>query len=197
MDDRNEKILVMILLTLLVLASIAAAQGQPTSHPPSLFADKRAFQVGDIITILLMEYTEGSNASTTNNDFEHRVEMKNSVSGALDFLPILGLDAGIDSDQRAKGNTSRQGSLRGKMSALVVEVLPNGNLVLEGQRTVEVNGEQQITILRGVVRPSDIIGDNTVYSYLIADANITYRGKGVVDQATRPGILSRIIGWLF
>ncbi len=197
MEERNQKILVMILLTLLALAAIAAAQEPVSSHPQSLFADKRAFQVGDVVTILLMEYTKGSNEATTDNDFEHRIDISNSATGALDFIPGLGLDAGIDSDQRARGSTTREGSLKGKISALVIEVLSNGNLRLEGQRTVEVNGEQQLTILTGIVRSSDIRADNTVYSYLIADAAITCRGKGVVDQATRPGILSRIIGWLF
>jgi len=91
----------------------------------------------------------------------------------------------------------RAAPLRGKMSAQIVDILPNGNLKIEGKRTVEINGEEQTTILTGVVRPRDILSDNTVYSYLIADASISYRGRGMVNDAAKPGILSRFINWLF
>lgn len=195
MDERQERILWMMMVTLLALAALTAAQ--PAVQPVSLFTDKRAFHLNDVVTILLMEFTSGTNQATTDSDTRHQVDVKNAVSGALDFLPGLGMDAGIDSEQRARGTTTRQGSLRGKMSARIVEILPNGTLRLEGRRTVEINGEEQITILTGIVRPSDIRADNTVYSYLIADASITYRGRGVVDQAARPGLLSRFFNWLF
>jgi len=62
---------------------------------------------------------------------------------------------------------------------------------------VEINGEEQTTVLSGIVRARDIQSDNTVYSYLIADASIAYRGRGLVNDAGKPGILSRFINWLF
>jgi len=186
-----------ILLTLLAVASIAAAQELDFQPPPSLFTDKRAFRVGDVVTILLQEYTTGSNQARTDNDFSNLYEIKNAAGGKLDFLPGLKLKTEITGDNQNEGATSRTGRLTGKLAASVMEILPNGNLRLEGRKSVEVNGEQQITILTGIVRPADIRADNSVYSYLIADAAITYRGMGVVDKAARPGLLSRFLAWLF
>ncbi|MBM3328386.1 MAG: flagellar basal body L-ring protein FlgH [Calditrichaeota bacterium] len=167
------------------------------SAPASLFADQRAFRIGDVVTILLMEYTSGSNEATTNSDLEHLIEATSASSGVLSAIPGLGLKSSLSSDSKAKGGTSRSGQLRGKMAARVVEMLPNGNLKLEGQRKVEVNGEEQITVLTGLVRPRDILSDNSVFSYLIADAAISYKGRGVVDQAQKPGLIIRFFNWLF
>lgn len=197
MLQRTVLMRIIVVSVILISTQVACGEDVFDKAPPSLFTDKRALEVGDIVTILLMEHTSGSNEAMTNSNFEHSLEAKNAATDFLDFLPGLGLDAGVESDQKAKGLTSRQGSLKGKISARVVEVLPNGMLRLEGQRSVEVNGEKQITILNGLVRPSDVRANNTVYSYNIADASITYRGKGVIDQASKPGILSRIINWLF
>ena len=194
MDERSYRLLMMIMLTLLALASIAAG-GE--GAPGSLYSDKRALKQNDVVTILLMEYTQGSNSANTDGETRHDLQVTSSSSGLLDFIPGLGLDSKIDSDQRARGATSRQGTLRGKMSAQIVDILPNGNLKIEGKRTVEINGEEQTTILTGVVRPRDILSDNTVYSYLIADASISYRGRGMVNDAAKTGILSRFINWLF
>jgi len=76
-------------------------------------------------------------------------------------------------------------------------MLPNDQLKLEGQRKVVINGEEQTTVLSGVVRRTDILSDNTVFSYLISDATISFKGRGVVDQASKPGYISRFINWLF
>ncbi len=100
-------------------------------------------------------------------------------------------------EYKAQGGTSRKGSLKGKVSARVVDVLSNGLLQLEGQRTVTVNGEEQITVMTGIVRPRDIKSDNTVMSYLVADAAISYMGKGTVEKAAEPGFFSKIFNWLF
>ena len=83
------------------------------------------------------------------------------------------------------------------MSARIVEITDAGNLVIEGERTITVNGEKQISKLRGVVRPEDISGQNTVFSYRLADAVITYTGKGDVNSAQKPGFFTRIINWIF
>ena len=173
------------------------AQDLYGSPPPSLYCDKRAFQVGDIVTILIVEQTAGINESSTNSNFEDQFEGTAAGTGSLDFISGLGFQSGFSGDQEARGKTARTGSLQGKMSARVIEVLANGMMYLEGQRTVAVNGEEQVTILNGLVRPNDITANNTIYSYLIADAKITYRGKGTVNQASKPGIFSRFLSWLF
>jgi len=149
------------------------------------------------VTILLMEYSQGTNEASTNAGFENLFEASSGTSGGADFLGSFGLKTGITNDSKSAGTTTRQGSLKGKISARVVELLPNDQLKLEGQRKVIINGEEQVTILSGIVRRSDIQADNTVYSYLISDAAISYRGRGVVDQAAKPGYITRFINWLF
>ena len=197
MNHRDEKNLTLLLLAVLMLATVAAAQDLNFNPPPSLFTDKRAFRVGDVVTILLQERSSGTNEANTNSDSRNRFDLESSATGALDFIPGMGMNSRINMDNRSSGLTSRSGRLEGKLAARVVEILPGGNLRLEGRRTIEVNGEEQITILTGLVRPNDIMADNSIYSYLIADASITYRGKGMVDHASKPGIIIRFLSWLF
>ncbi len=197
MEDWRYTFVGILLLVLLAAVTLVYAQEPEFTPPMSLFTDKKAFRAGDVVTILLMEFSAGSNQATSDNNVEHTLGLQNNATGVLDFLPGMGMDADLQSDYKAKGVTARKGELRGKIAAKVVEVLPNGNLYLEGQRTIEVNGEQQISIMSGLVRPADIRADNTVFSYLIADASITYRGKGSVNDAAKPGIISRFISWLF
>jgi len=186
--------------TFIVIASLlasAALAETSTPMPCSLFSDRKAIQIGDVVTILLMEYSSGSNEAATNTAVEGTFDASAGGSGGADFLGSFGLKAGVKNDAKSNGGTSRQGSLRGKLSAKVVELLPNGQLKLEGQRKVVINGEEQATILAGIVRRTDIQSDNTIYSYLISDATISYKGVGIVDQAAKPGVITRFINWLF
>jgi len=88
MDERQQRLCLMMLLTLLALASLAAAE---QGAPRSLFADKRALEVGDVVTILLMEYTQGSNSASTDGETRHNFQFDNSSSGLMDFIPGFGL----------------------------------------------------------------------------------------------------------
>jgi len=190
----KNSIYIIILTCLLVSSALAQT---PTLTPVSLFSDRKAVEVGDVVTILLMEYSSGSNEAATNTGIENMFDASAGGSGGADFLGSFGLKAGAKNDSKSNGGTSRQGSLRGKLSAKIVELLPNDHVKLEGQRKVVINGEEQATILAGVVRRTDIQSDNTVYSYLISDATISYKGVGIVDQAAKPGIITRFINWLF
>jgi flagellar L-ring protein FlgH len=87
--------------------------------------------------------------------------------------------------------------LNATISARVVRVLDNGNLVIEGSKQVEINDEKEIIKLTGVVRPRDIRKDNVVYSSNVADAQITYAGRGVANTGNRPGLLARFLNWIF
>ena len=79
----------------------------------------------------------------------------------------------------------------------VTKVLDNGNLVIEGTKVVEVNDEKGLIKVTGIVRPRDIQPNNMIYSSSIADAQITYSGKGAVNDGHRPGVLARLINWIF
>jgi len=156
----------------------------------SLYADHRARHVGDIVTIIVVESSKATKSAAT------QTSKKSESSGSLsDFfglgdLPLsMGVDAG--SGYTGAGSTSRSGSMEAKISAIVSQVLPNGNLLLEGTRQVTVNEDVQTITVTGIVRPQDIGPDNTILSIYLANAQIKYVGDGPTAQ--KPGIVTRII----
>jgi len=103
------------------------------------------------------------------------------------------INANVKSTFDGSGSTSRQETLSATVSAKVIDVLTNGNLLIEGRRNVKVNNEDQIIIIDGTVRPADIGTDNTVNSIYIADAKISYTGKGIISDRQSPGWLMNIV----
>lgn len=164
----------------------------PFSNFRSPYADQRARQVGDIVTIIITESAKASKSSAT------KTSKKSGADGGLSELFGLGMSRlpmsmGVDasSDYSGAGSTTNSGSMEAKVSAAVKQVLPNGNLALEGSRQVTVNDDVQTITITGIVRPQDIMANNTVRSMYMADAKIGYVGDGPIAQ--RPGIVSRII----
>lgn len=156
----------------------------------SLYADHKARRVGDIVTIIVLESSKASKSAATKTS--KRSDSSGSLNDlfGLGNLPLkMGADAG--SDYSGSGSTTRSGSMEAKISAFVKQVLPNGNLVLEGTRKVAVNDDVQVIMVSGIVRPQDIRADNSVLSIYLADAQIKYLGEGPLAQ--RPGILTRIL----
>jgi flagellar L-ring protein precursor FlgH len=162
-----------------------------------MYADRIARNVGDILTIQIVENTTASAAAGTNTKAEYGAELSAGGTGALDFIPLLGGNGSSKSEHKGDGRTSRQGRLSGSVTVRVVEVFPNGYLRIEGQKAVVINGEKQMTILTGVVRPDDVSPANTLRSDQISDAQITFKGKGNLANAERPGIIARFMDWLF
>ncbi len=165
-------------------------------------------RVGDIITIKIEEKQTGSKSADTNAQREST--LTNSINGgAVGAIGIpgvrlgaelqrsLGVDASSKNKFTGKGATNRADTLTGTLSAMVTEVLPNGDLRVEGRREVAVNSEKQIMTLSGIVRRVDVDTRNTVISSAIAEAKIEYSGLGVVDDVQRPGWLVRILDWIY
>ncbi len=117
--------------------------------------------------------------------------------GSLDFLPLFGVDGSSKGTHDGKGENIRNGSLRARMSVTVVDVKPNGDLVIEGSRIIGISGDRESLTLTGVVRRKDVTPANTIDSYLIADAEIHYTGKGTATTGSRPGPIMRFLNWLF
>ena len=109
------------------------------------------------------------------------------------------VNATIANQNKGAGTVTRNGTLTATISAMITEILPSGNMRIEGRRSVTVNNEEQIMVLRGVVRPQDINFDNTIPSTFIADASISYTGEGVVADEQRKGWLAKILSkvWPF
>ncbi len=182
----------------LILSAGASAQTINSVVARSLFADKKAFYEGDIITVLIMEFTEGASESNTRTNSDNRLDADANISGGMtDFLPSFGLNSTLANRHLAEGTTKSRGTLNSKMTAIVTEVLENGLLSIQGTRMIEINGEKQTTMLTGVIRPEDVHSNNTVYSFNIANAQISYTGKGMVTQAGKPGIVARVWNWIF
>lgn len=164
----------------------------------NLFSDHRAMRVDDILTIIIVESAKAGSESKTNTSKENNLALSGSGgTGALSMIPAFGLSGGNKVNYDGKGGTSRQGNLVATISARVVKVLDNGNLVIEGSKVVEINDEKEIIKITGIVRPQDVRRDNTILSTNIADAQITYTGKGVANTGRRPGLIARFLNWLF
>jgi len=165
----------------------------------TLFSDVKAYKVGDLLTILIAESTTAGNTAQTKTgkDFNFKVDANNSngKKGVFDFLEQIGLSK--DESFTGGGKTTRTGFFTAKLTVKVVEILENGNLKIEGSQELLVNNEKQIIKISGIVRPVDITKDNTVYSTYIADAKITYEGKGPLAKKQKEGFFSKLFNWLF
>ena len=172
-----------------------------------LYEDMRAMRVGDILTIKIVENHRGSKSADTSAERDSTIQ--HSLSGsAIGYIGIpgirlggearrgLGIDASASNKFGGKGATNREGTLTGTISVVVTEVLPNGDLRVEGRREVTVNSEKQLMTIAGIVRRVDVNTKNTVLSTAIADAKIVYSGLGVLDDVQRPGWLVRVLDWV-
>lgn len=161
----------------------------------NLFLDNRARQVGDVITINLAENTNASKASSSSTDRKSSASLSAS---ALFGAAVPGVSTQLDGGQTfdGKGSSSQSNSLTGSISVTVYEVLANGNLRVRGEKWVTLNTGEEFVRLSGVVRPIDLAPDNSVSSSKIADARITYSGKGVIKDASDMGWLARALQFI-
>lgn len=174
-----------------------------------IYTDAKARKVGDTVTIDIVEVTSSKMDANTTTGRTSSIDA--GVENALGYLraleesnPRLGKDpAGAKTSSQikaastnsfnGKGSSDRSGSITASIGARVVEVLPNGNLVLFGRREMKVNNDVQFITASGVVRPEDIDSDNRVKSTYIADARIEYIGRGVIAQKQKPGWGMRLV----
>lgn len=191
-----------IILPLIFAASLAlppAAPAQSLWHDgvsKSMVADKRATSVGDIITIVISENT------TATKKNETATERSSGLTAAITSFLFPGFlqhsgsmpSMSYSSDQKhdGKGDINNSESIIAHVAVKVIDVLPNGNLVIEGRRETEFGGEKQTIVLHGVVRSDDVAADNTVLSYNVADATVQIIGKGSVTDSTNKGWFNRI-----
>jgi flagellar L-ring protein precursor FlgH len=165
----------------------------PADDHVFFYADRKALRVGDIITIRVVESAKANNAADTDLSRSSSIEAGlTHFFGKNKFLKLFKLDedlieASADNSHQGSGSTTREGQLTATITAVVKEVLPNGNLVIQGTRAVVVNHEEQYITITGLVRPLDVNRDNVVLSTQVADANITIGGLGVVADKQRSG----------
>ncbi|MES3041111.1 MAG: flagellar basal body L-ring protein FlgH [Pseudomonadota bacterium] len=162
----------------------------------SLFVDHRANQIGDIVTINLVEKTDASKQSMTTTAKESSIAMPTAtlLGGPVTFKGRDLFDTSISSDQDFKGQgaSSQSNRLSGSITVTVAEVLANGNLRVQGEKWVTLNQGEEFIRLAGTIRPVDVGPDNSVPSWKVADARITYSGKGMLNDANAMGWLARL-----
>jgi len=166
----------------------------------SMVGDKKAVALGDILSILVQESSISSKDTSTKTSKSSGLDASISsflfspaASGLLKHngkLPAMKLDSKNSFD--GSGQVSNSEKIIAKIAVTVVDVLPNGNLVVEGTRQTAFSGETQDAILRGVVRPADITANNTVFSYNVAEATIRYISKGPASTSAKKGWFTRV-----
>ena len=166
-----------------------------TGWSNGLYSDTKARRVGDIITVFLQENTQASKTAKT----ETKKETDSSLSpliGLNGLAPTIGgntLQLGVESDGNFKGDakSNQSNSLNGQISVHVLRVLPNGNLIIRGEKWLTLNTGQEFIRLTGIVRAEDVSAENTVASTRVANARISYSGKGSLAETQEAGWLSR------
>lgn len=168
----------------------------------SMTDDLKARRRGDIVTIVITETSSASKEAKTDTGRDSKISANIPTFMGLEtkvLANLLGanpkslIDASVGSAYAGSGSTSRQENLNATITARVIDVLPNGNLQIEGRRNVRVNEEDQEIILEGTVRPRDISQNNTINSIYVADAKISYTGRGIISDRQSPGWLMNFV----
>jgi flagellar L-ring protein FlgH len=160
-----------------------------------LFENAVARRVGDTITITLMESTAAQKSSSTTTSKTTNVDIPGPTLGGgpvtLNGNEILSANIENSRSFEGEGGSQLSNKLQGSITVTVAQRLANGNLVVRGQKWIGINQGREFIRLQGVIRPIDILPDNSIPSYKVADAAISYGGKGALADANRPGLLSR------
>lgn len=189
---------VILTATLLALALATPALAQSLWGNPGsdslLFSDRKARNVGDVLTIVIAESATTSMNKSTSNSKSGEVSL-NAGMGVFDFLKAA--SAGSSDSFKADGSTANSNRASGRIAVTVTDVMPNGNMVVEGTQSIYQGKNEHKISLRGIVRRDDVSYMNTVPSTQVADASIKFDGKGPINAKQRQGILSQIFNILF
>lgn len=214
-------ILLIIILTVLALSGCARSFGDVRPYAPmapiqpimapqeqatagaiyragpglSLYSDRRARNVGDLLTINLIENTTAQTTATTSVDKTSEITMAapNIAGAPLTYNGRDLLSASVNGDRGFNGNgqSAQSNRLQGSLTVTVIQRLPNGNLVVQGQKNMRLNQGDELVQIQGIVRPADIGTDNSISSSKVADARIAYGGRGAIAQSNSMGWLGR------
>ncbi|MEO6396256.1 MAG: flagellar basal body L-ring protein FlgH [Devosia sp.] len=181
------------------MPQVVPASYQPNSlfsnEAKGFFKDQRAHRLGDILTVIVTidDSAAISNATTRKRNGANEANIGTALGSLFGTkLPGVDLDAtgGISTGgsltDGGNGTVNRQESLQTNVAVVITQILPNGNLVIEGHQEVRVNFEVRDLIVQGIVRPEDISSDNTIVSEKIAEARISYGGRGQITDMQQP-----------
>jgi len=195
----RDKFYVILILFIVIFSWIRAYELEAESlwiksKKESLFIDYKAKRVGDIITVYVLESATAMQKSSIKKSKDAELSggptaVAEGKKNLLDFIPYFGAKG--KSKYTGVADTQRSGILKAKVTAQVIKILPNGNLVINGSKKLVINNEEQILTVSGTIRPEDIEADNSILSTYILDASIKYKGKTTLSDKERPGIITR------
>jgi flagellar L-ring protein precursor FlgH len=188
-----------LLLLMVPVAAMSQSLWKEATFTP-IVSDKRAHSVGDIITILVQQSATATKANSTATSKKASIDA--SISSFLYGPSASGLltkkgaypaiNTSSDTEFTGSGQINNSEVITDKISVQVIDVLPNANMVVEGSRQTSFSGESQRAVLRGVVRVDDLMANNTVYSYNLAEASIKFISSGTVSDAQNKGWFTRV-----
>lgn len=180
------------------------SEGSLWADGASLYEDRKARRVNDLITVIISERSAASKKATTNSS--KTASQNDSITDMLGLPTTASIEIGrkymhfapsvrgsANSKFSGSGDTSREGTLTATITAKVMEVLPNGNLVIESRKEILTNNEKEILVFRGIVNPDNISANNTIQSQYVADAQIYLVGDGVLSDKQSQGWFTRFI----
>lgn len=157
----------------------------------AMSADRRAMQVGDVLTVVVYQAAEATNSA--KSDSSKSTNLSGGLSaGSIDESGALR----IGGNYTGGGQVQRSERFVTQITVIVEEVLPNGDLRIAGRQQMHVNGENSNIGVRGRVRQADITSDNQVLSSRVAEAQIDYDGRGFVSRSAKPGLINRVFRFL-
>ena len=160
----------------------------------NVFSDRKAQDVGDILTIVISESTTISDTRSSSNSKSGNTSLSAGI-GIFDFLKAA--SAGGSDSFKADGAAASRNTTNANVTVTVVDVQPNGNLVLEGTQSIWNNKNEHKITFKGICRPEDMTANNTIPSTKIAGATVRFDGKGPLNAKQRQGILTQIFNFLF
>ncbi len=171
----------------------------PQQAGTSLYDYVRAKEVGDVVTVFIVEQAKAQQESSTRLKKDANISMglgTGRFSGSAS-LPVQQWGIGSNKYHNGTGSSRRSGEFIATVTAKVERKMPNGHLVIRGIRNIQIDDELQIIEIYGEIRPEDIRRDNSIMSGDIADAQIRYKGHGAMTENSKVGIVTRLLGWLW
>ncbi len=175
----------------------------PDQGPQGLISNKTAMRMGDLVTVVISESQDVKNeeSSDLNKETTLDYQIKNFDIAPKAFNPLPRVAADSEDTFKGTANYSKKGKFTARLTAVVVDTLPNGNLVVNGRREIRIDNETKLIEFSGIIRRYDINADNTITSELVANAKVAYTGNGPLTNSTnRRGIggwIHDAISWLW
>jgi flagellar L-ring protein precursor FlgH len=187
-------IIAVLTLSVITAAVLPAAADSLWSDNSSLFSDRKAGRVGDILMVNVNEKISDSDQGKTSSSKDSDEDIKAGF-GILSFLRAFGFGSSSQMSGSTKVDRTKKVSML--VSCIVTEVLPNGNMVIQGERSM-VNGAERMNVTySGVVSPRDVAHNNVVDSSRVANSEVIVNGKGVISRTQRPGLISQVLQAVF